>query len=301
MLDHAVCSKILSKYKEIKEKYNLIQGTDYLFDQSKKKIEDSNYLGRGAFSTVIKLVSSNNESAYKIIPLVCVGEEYGLSPKEHLEIMKQELYWQLLASAENKQYPNGISPEIFNYGICSDTEVDNNCKNEVGEIVERKYFIIEMKYLQDYIDINDYREKYNNNDKLHVKLDKKLSDIINEKHKRNLPNISDGHYNGVQAMIKVNKKGDDIDDIKLIDWGNAIDYDNNIKKLMKAYPEKSIRSIRHDSLFNILNPSTKRLTRSESRFKPYGGTKKQKNKIQRKNKKTKYKGKRKNIKCRYYF
>ena len=191
-------------------------------------IKSTEYLGSGKYSTTILY----NKYAYKIYPIVCEGEEKGLSSNQHKDLILQEIGWQTIASTTSEKFNMKLSPTIYDYIIFSD---DTLCKDRKKN---KTYFIIKMEYLKDYVDVDTFAN-------LHPDLflsrffQEKIIKLVKEKNKRNIPNISDGSPNlllGVQALVNIKKviaKKDDC--VYLIDFGNVMDYKNEMEKLLEKY------------------------------------------------------------------
>lgn len=205
------CKKLISLYNEIK-----VDG-----------IESPEYLGSGRYSTTILY----NNYAYKIYPIVCEGEEEGLSSNQHKDLILQEIGWQTIASKISPTFNNKLSPIIHDHFICSDDTLCTDIKNKT-------YFIIKMEYLKNYVDVDTFA-KYEPDWFYSRFFQEKIIKLVEEKNKRNIPNISDGSpylLKGVQALVNIEKviaKRDDC--VYLIDFGNVMDYNKEMERLLKIY------------------------------------------------------------------
>lgn len=220
------CPELLRIYKEI--------NGETLGGKTLNKTK--NYLGHGVYSTTILY----NGFAYKIYRIVCEGEENGFSSKQHINELLKEVGWQKIASIRNTINNIKLSPDIYNYFICEDT---NKCDDDINI----RYFIIKMEYLKNYINVDDVDVSVLKNPYFIMSMNR----LLKEKEDRNIPAISDGSRTlsnlhshnqlisyGVQAMVnkeKIYNKDDDC--VFLIDFGNVMDYKDIMQSILSKYNE----------------------------------------------------------------
>jgi len=95
-----------------------------------------------------------------------------------------------------------------------------------------------MEYLKHYIDVDKFAVENHDLFKSDF-FQRKVRELIQEKNKRNIPNISDGSrylLQGIQAVVNIEKvKNQEDDCVFLIDFGNVMDYGNNMTRLLIKY------------------------------------------------------------------